>query len=453
MKKAIIWGGWLAVTLAMAFTFSHKLFGEGDKATFLIGEATHGHHQIEMACSTCHTSAFGGEDMLQNACTQCHAQELEEAHDSHPKSKFTNPRNADRVKMLDARYCVTCHTEHQLEQTRAMGVTLPDDYCFHCHQDIADDRPSHKDLEFVSCASAGCHNYHDNRALYEDFLVKHAHDPWLLQSSMAAAVSSSFARATSVLEHATPLTAGTSAYAAHIQQHPDIGATWAASSHAGAGVDCGSCHTDQASGEWLDKPGHPQCQSCHGFETEGFLAGKHGMRAHRELATSLAPITPAQARLPFKDEAMHTPHGCNSCHSAHEFNRAEAAVTACLSCHNDDHSLAYIDSPHGKLWQAANAQPAGATPSPSVTCASCHMPRTITTINGERVHAVQHNQNHNLRPNEKMIRSVCMDCHGAAFAIDALADKQLINNNFTGQPQTHIPSIDWALKRLDTQPQ
>ena len=38
------------------------------------------------------------------------------------------------------RYCVTCHREHRPGITRAMGVTMPDDYCFHCHQDIAKDR-------------------------------------------------------------------------------------------------------------------------------------------------------------------------------------------------------------------------------------------------------------------------------------------------------------------------
>ena len=53
-----------------------------------------------------------------------------------------------------------------------MGVTLPKDYCFICHHDVADDRPSHKGLAFTTCASAGCHRFHDNRALYQDFLVK-----------------------------------------------------------------------------------------------------------------------------------------------------------------------------------------------------------------------------------------------------------------------------------------
>ena len=61
--------------------------------------------------------------------------------------------------------------------------------------------------------------------------------------------------------------------------------------------------------------------------------------------------------------------------------------------------------------------------------------------------ATNHNQNDNLRPNEKMIRTVCLDCHGLAFALDALADADLVERNFQGRPAVHVPSIDWAVKR------
>jgi hypothetical protein len=59
-----------------------------------------------------------------------------------------------------------------------------------------------------------------------------------------------------------------------------------------------------------------------------------------------------------------------------------------------------------------------------------------------------HNQNAYLRPNEKMIRTVCMSCHSIDFAIDALADPNLVESNFNGRPSVHIESIDWALKRV-----
>jgi hypothetical protein len=68
-------------------------------------------------------------------------------------------------------------------------------------------------------------------------------------------------------------------------------------------------------------------------------------------------------------------------------------------------------------------------------------------ILGEKMIKVEHNQNATLRPNEKMIRSSCMNCHSLAFSIDALADPILINNNFQHAPTVHIESIDMAVAR------
>lgn len=82
-----------------------------------------------------------------------------------------------------------------------------------------------------------------------------------------------------------------------------------------------------------------------------------------------------------------------------------------------------------------------------VSCATCHMPRVAVDVNDWlRRTVVQHNQNANLVPNEKMIRSSCLNCHGLPFAIDSLADQELINNNFRGKPQVHIESVDLARK-------
>ena len=99
-----------------------------------------------------------------------------------PKGLDWDPRNAERVAILDGRYCVTCHAEHRPERTGTMGLSLPGDYCYHCHEDVASERPTHVGLAFDSCASSGCHNFHDNRALYEDFLVQHGSQPWLLSA-------------------------------------------------------------------------------------------------------------------------------------------------------------------------------------------------------------------------------------------------------------------------------
>jgi hypothetical protein len=173
----------------------------------------------------------------------------------------------------------------------------------------------------------------------------------------------------------------------------------------------------------------------------GFLAGRHGMR----LARGLTPMTPAQARLAMKPDAAHHELSCTSCHSDHAFDTRHAAVDACLSCHDDDHSLAYINSSHFKLWQA---ELNGTAPANSgVSCATCHLPRESHGSSENASVRVQHNQNANLRPNEKMIRSVYMNCHGLAFSLDALADAALVKTNFIGRPARHIESIDLALRR------
>ena len=413
-----------------------------DKSSLLIGDTSYGHHQIELACETCHSDPFGGPDVLQDACMNCHREELQAANDSHPKSKFTNPRNADRVAILDARYCVTCHTEHQRETTLAMGLTQPADVCFHCHREIAEERPSHENLGFETCASAGCHNFHDNRALYEDFLTEHAHEPWLVENAIVAAIKSSTANRTESLQALT---------IAQLDAPPQkvtdtIAQEWHGSVHSQSGVNCGDCHRDNAR-EWLNKPGIAQCRNCHEFQAATYVEGKHGMRLAANLSRPLAPMQPRQsANLDFHQQAMTTEQGCNSCHDAHVFNRATAAVDACVSCHSDQHSSAYQQSAHATLWQRelSGELPAGA----GVSCATCHMPREAKIKNGENIVQVQHNQNLNLRPNEKMIRGVCLNCHGLEFTIDALADTQLIQQNFTGRPAQHIPSIDMALERL-----
>lgn len=165
-----------------------------------------------------------------------------------------------------------------------------------------------------------------------------------------------------------------------------------------------------------------------------------GLRKH------LSPMTPGIAQLPMKLEAHDRSLTCVSCHNAHRFDRQYAAVNACLSCHNDAHSLAYTDSPHFALWET-EITGKGKVGS-GVSCATCHLPREIHKQGNIEKVAVQHNQNDNLRPNEKMIRSVCMSCHGLGFSINALADTVLIENNFNETPSQHIKNLDMVKQRL-----
>jgi formate-dependent nitrite reductase cytochrome c552 subunit len=83
-------------------------------------------------------------------------------------------------------------------------------------------------------------------------------------------------------------------------------------------------------------------------------------------------------------------------------------------------------------------------PGSGVSCATCHLPREG---HGQSVSA-QHDQSANLRPRDKMVRSVCMNCHGVGFSLDALADESLVRRNFNGLPSEHVQSLDMVERRL-----
>lgn len=433
--------------LAVAFTgyFAYALL-QGDKTVFVPGAMTSAHHQIEMACATCHAKPFKGGPVLQDACIRCHGNDLQAANDSHPMSKFTDPRNAALLEKLDARLCVTCHREHAPDITGPMAVTVPGDFCFHCHQDVAKDRPSHAGMDFKTCATGGCHNFHDNQSLYEDFLDKHLHESKVKAGAeVPVRDQDDLLRAIATLP-VTPLTLTDQDAPAEFHALPAVDHEWSTTAHARAGVNCSACHQVKEPGTtrsvWREKPGHEVCITCHKTEGDGFLAGKHGMR----LAAGLSPMTPGMARLPMKASARDKTLGCTSCHDAHNFDIRKAAVEACLNCHDDAHSRAYKDSPHFGLWHAelAGKAPAGS----GVSCATCHMPREVHRMQGVSVALAQHNQSLNLRPNEKMVRSVCMNCHGLGFSLDALADAKLVEKNFSGNPSIHVRSLDMAEARL-----
>lgn len=154
-------------------------------------------------------------------------------------------------------------------------------------------------------------------------------------------------------------------------------------------------------------------------------------------------MTPAQARLPMKGTAAHRELTCNACHGAHDYDTRFAAVDACLTCHDDAHSRSFLDSPHALRWQ--REIDGSAAPGTGISCATCHLPRVLE---GDRI-VVQHNQNDNLRPSDKMLRDVCMACHGLRFSINALADTELVQRNFAGRPATQVKSLDWVKARIE----
>lgn len=443
MSNKFQWSIWGALSLAVMGYLIYSLTSQRTIAarTFLPGVTTHGHYQIELKCQECHSPGMG---VPQDACTRCHGQDLKDATDTHPRSKFSDPGKAHLVKELDGRACITCHQEHVPDRTSAMGLSLPEDYCWHCHQDVGNERPSHKELAFNSCANAGCHNYHDNRALFENFLTSHAGEPDILEDPRVATRTSG-QQWRETHEELRPLEPDAIDAPPTHETDASLLDDWAATRHAAAGINCSGCHLGDT-GEWSDNVGHQSCARCHNSEVEGMLAGRHGMR----LSVGLPPMSPEQARLPMKHASLHQELTCTACHHDHRFDTRYAAVEACLGCHDDGHSRAYRDSPHFALWQREVAGEAAA--GTGVSCATCHMPRETNTA-GEVF--VQHNQNSNLRPNDKMIRTACGSCHGLQFTLNALADRMLIERNFSGEPATHVKSIEmaetWAEHRAELQ--
>ncbi|MCA9170616.1 MAG: cytochrome c3 family protein, partial [Planctomycetales bacterium] len=269
------------------------------KTLLLPGKTSHGHYQIEMKCDACHGSEF---TTMQDACLKCHQAELKLAKDTHPSSKFNDPTNAERLSLIDAQKCVTCHEEHRDGRTGPMGVTVPIDYCFYCHQETYKSRPSHAEFSFDSCATAGCHNYHDNTALYEAFLWKHADEPDQLPSPTLIRRARQFSALA---------VSGSTADAPEESLDDKIVHDWSVTTHAMAGVNCRKCHgastlpadtgAEQILETWSDAVTHETCRTCHELETTTFLQGKHGFR----LAEGLPPMMPADARLTMHKAALH----------------------------------------------------------------------------------------------------------------------------------------------------
>lgn len=448
-SRSTLWWTWAVGSGLLCSALAYALIADhASKSVFMPGPMSSGHHQLEDSCDSCHTDAFGGGEVLQEACVACHGDDRQKPFDSHPIAKFRDPRNAARLEKINATQCVSCHTEHRPEITSANGLTQPRDVCFHCHENVAEERPSHSGMAFVDCTTSGCHNYHDNRALYTDFLVKHMDQAEQLDVQRVKGIEF-LTVLDQIVEYpidrypVDPLSITDIDVPEDVSYDESIVKEWSSTAHASAGVNCSACHqrlaADNSNAKWVDDPEMQGCTSCHGTEVNDFQQGKHGMRH----AAGLSPMTPASSRLPMAKGSEHLELNCSSCHEAHSFDRQQAAVESCLGCHADEHSLAYKQSRHYALWQAEIS--GKAEPQSGVSCASCHMPRVQKDVSDwlNRV-VVEHNQSEFFAPNSKMIRPVCQSCHGLPYSIDALADKALIDSNFQASPSVNVQSVTLA---------
>jgi len=58
------------------------------------------------------------------------------------------------------------------------------------------------------------------------------------------------------------------------------------------------------------------------------------------------------------------------------------------------------------------------------------MPRAVRRERRTDVVGAGHDVSAALRPRDKMLRAACTSCHGLRFAIDALADAELVQRSF-----------------------
>ncbi len=216
----------------------------------------------------------------------------------------------------------------------------------------------------------------------------------------------------------------------------DITVLWQNSAHALNDINCASCHQNSETKEFVAVPSYETCQSCHEEAVDTFLLSKHGIR----LLEGKDALTPAMARLPMQHDAMQKQMTCNACHDVHSANTVEASVDACLTCHNDDHSLNYQNSKHAELFAESRELP---RPAPgAVSCSTCHLPRVNYGEGDSTIVKVNHNNTYNLKPQDRMVGDVCMNCHGIEYSYNSIFDPELVEANFDRPPTLKMESFD-----------
>ncbi|WP_100612731.1 cytochrome c3 family protein [Confluentibacter lentus] len=180
LRKRQFLGGIIGLVLGISIFY---FFTRKSSETYIsLGPMNAGHE--DLSCFTCHADAkgnlwqqlqsnishavgarkdgvdFGTQDVTLNNCLGCH----DRPNDRHPNYRFSEPRFKEAVKKIDARTCITCHSEHHSERVTVASI----DYCMNCHQKLeVENDPldiDHKTLianeEWFTCIQ--CHDFHGN---------------------------------------------------------------------------------------------------------------------------------------------------------------------------------------------------------------------------------------------------------------------------------------------------
>ena len=212
---------------------------------------------------------------------------------------------------------------------------------------------------------------------------------------------------------------------------------WQDSIHAFNNVNCSACHQNQENPAFVAQPTYESCQSCHQNQVETFLLGKHGIRLHE----GLSPLQPKFAQIPMQPSAKNRVMNCGTCHNVHSVNTQEAAVSSCLTCHADIHSLNYKNSRHAEIFFAQESLDHPSVE--AVSCATCHLPRqTFEQATGPDFVGINHNNTLTLKPRDRMVKAVCMNCHGMEYSYNSIFDDGLVESNFDRPPTLEMETLE-----------
>jgi len=225
----------------------------------------------------------------------------------------------------------------------------------------------------------------------------------------------------------------------HTSLTPGIVTGWKESRHASGSpvVYCDSCHGSDH--QALKFPTPETCGNCHSVQHTQFMDEKrYGFPSHA-LAMDRAVDSKHFVDKPKAETSSclnchSVASKCDSCHTRHRFNAAEARrPEACITCHSgpphpDDET--YFTSAHGKIYLADGndwdwSKPLTKGNYPVPTCAYCHMhgkhlisDKAIWKFGLKEVNP----QTAANRVKRAKWVAVCTDCHEAKFAEEKLKE-------------------------------
>ena len=223
---------------------------------------------------------------------------------------------------------------------------------------------------------------------------------------------------------------GDECVACHADLTPGIVKDWRASRHAKSEepVYCSSCHGSDH--QKLRMPTPEDCGGCHTSQHGQFADERrygfpsHALAMERALdAKHFVDKPKAEVASCLQCHSVATK--CDSCHTRHLFNPAEARrPEACITCHSgpphpDDE--AYFASAHGKLYSAKGAdwdwsKPLRKGNYRAPTCAYCHMRNGLHQVADKAIWKFGLKEVNPLTSENTVKRrrwlEVCTDCHG-----------------------------------------